>query len=329
MITTKTSSFFCKLLLLISALWVGTGCTEVIDASLLADQPRVVINGLITDQPGPYYIRLTYSIGNLTLPSRQPIRNTNDDLSDFEPISDALVILKDNIGNTDTLENWRRGSQVVDTSNALLWHRKSTGFYVSKNFPQAKAGVSYYLRVEHKGKVYTAQATMPLPCPPIQVGFKATPIADFPLTIYDPVVSFQEPQDSKNYYRLLYLKQSIDSTSWLEGSDHFWPIIHKGFFVVDDQLLKPKVKDLKIPTPPGRPGDAPSSRRSSRVRVLMYAISKEAYDFFASMRDQQKNNEEKIFSAAPASPPSNIEGGALGFFTVAASSPKWVMSPQN
>ena len=319
-------------------------CVEEIDANLLADQPKVVINGLITDQPGPYYVRLHYSRGELTLPPRKNNDQPFDhQLDKFEAINDALVILTDNLGNIDTLELWQPGRKLYnDTSQVQQWNDR--GIYRTQSFPRAQAGINYQLTVIHQGSTYTATATMPLPAPSIdQVTFTLNGPNTIPLVpegiYYFPVLSFDESQNQKNYYRISVKRQEFKHTSsdgiittksgtWLDGPDNFWPMIDINYFVISDRLLKPQVKGLQANTKWNVSQNTdPWSLPYEKINVQMHSITQEAYEFFSVLYEQQQNNEKKIFSTAPASPPTNIQGGALGFFTVAAVSKRRVPHP--
>lgn len=323
--------------LLICLTCLCSSCVEEIDASLLADQPKVVINGLVTDQPGPYYVRLHYSRGDLTLP---PLNNSGQpstpQLDKFEAINDALVILTDNMGNIDTLELWEPGIRFNnDTSQVYEWNNR--GIYRTKSFPQAKVGINYQLTVIHQENTYTANATMPLPAPSIdQVAFTLNGPEAVPNVtegvFYLPVLSFNEPQNQKNYYRFFAKRQEYRNSSggggtWLDGPDNFWPMIDLNYFIINDQLLKPQVKDLQANTKWNISRYDYSSFLFKEVNVQMHSITQEAYEFFLVLHEQQQNNSKKIFSTAPASPPTNIQGGGLGFFTVAAVSKKRVPYP--
>ena len=319
--------------LLICVACLCDGCIQSIDVDLLSDQPTVVIKGLVTDQPGPYYVRLHYSRGDLALPSNA--QSSFYQLDKFEPINDALVILADNTGNIDTLELWQQPEirPDNDTSHATVWNNR--GVYQTKNFPQAQAGINYQLTVTHRGKTYTAEATMPFPAPSIdQITFTPNGEGDIPRTgaggFFFPTLSFGEPQNQKNYYRVVAKHQEFIASSgdsygtWLNGPDNFWPIPYLNYFIVNDRLLKPQVKDLIANVGPSIHSGGLDFKE---VNVQLHSITQEAYEFFAALQEQRKNNEQKIFSIAPASLPTNIQGGGLGFFTVTSVSKRRVPHP--
>jgi len=74
------------------------GCVEEFNLDIDKTPPRLVVEGLITNQDGPYSVRLTKSNPELIY------LDTVDVLSDNAiPIMDAMVIISDNYGLSDTL----------------------------------------------------------------------------------------------------------------------------------------------------------------------------------------------------------------------------------
>src|SRR5688572_7471967 len=67
-----------------------SSCEKVIDVDLNEKDPKVVIEGKVTDEPGPYYIRLSRTVNF-------------DESNEFPGIDDALVIITDNFSLQDTL----------------------------------------------------------------------------------------------------------------------------------------------------------------------------------------------------------------------------------
>ena len=73
-----------------------TSCEKVITLPIENNESKVVIEGDITDQPGPYFVKLSRSI-NLSESNKYPI------------ISDAIVVISDNAGVKDTLKHLTAG----------------------------------------------------------------------------------------------------------------------------------------------------------------------------------------------------------------------------
>jgi len=67
-------------------------CQKVVVIDLNQASPKLVIDANITDEPGPYNIILSKS-GNYFEPTLT-----------FPPVSNALVIVSDDLGNIDTLK---------------------------------------------------------------------------------------------------------------------------------------------------------------------------------------------------------------------------------
>jgi hypothetical protein len=74
----------------IIVMMVLSSCEKVIDIDLNSKSSKIVIEGIIDDQPGPYYIRLSTTV-------------TFDEVNDFPPVSGARVIITDDQAGNDTL----------------------------------------------------------------------------------------------------------------------------------------------------------------------------------------------------------------------------------
>ncbi|MBP9187068.1 MAG: DUF4249 domain-containing protein [Bacteroidia bacterium] len=106
-----------------------SSCEKVIDLDLKDVESKLVVEANITNQPGPYFVKLTKSI---------PF----DESSIYPEVNDALVIISDEAGQSDTLNY---------TSNGVY----------KTNTTQGIEGRSYYLKIVAEGKTYTATSTMP------------------------------------------------------------------------------------------------------------------------------------------------------------------------
>jgi hypothetical protein len=115
-----------------TAILVGVflmGCEKEIKLPIDENQSMLVIDAVITDEPGPYYVKLTKSVAVL-------------DDSRYPEVSNAKVIMKDNFGLTDTLKYTNKGVYLTN---------KLKGAY----------GTTYFLEILLDGKKYSAQSTMP------------------------------------------------------------------------------------------------------------------------------------------------------------------------
>jgi len=102
---------------------------DVIDLDLEDIEPQIVIEGIITDQPGPYQVRISKT-GNY------------NQLKDFPPVSGAEVFINDNHGKSEMLREIR------------------AGLYETQEL-QGMPGRTYTLKVNAEGKEYSASSRMP------------------------------------------------------------------------------------------------------------------------------------------------------------------------
>lgn len=105
-----------------------SGCQKVINVDLNEAAPRIVIEGLITDRPGPYTIMISKSGSYFN----QPV---------LETVSGAEVIINDNTSTTDTLK---------ETSSGVYITSKISGI----------PGRMYTLKVISEDQEYDASSTI-------------------------------------------------------------------------------------------------------------------------------------------------------------------------
>lgn len=105
-----------------------SGCQKVINIDLNEASPRMVIEGLVTDHPGPYLVTISKSGSYFN----EPV---------LPPVTGALVIITDNAGTTDTLKE------------------TSAGMYVTSRL-QGVPGRTYSLTVVYDNTEYTGSSTM-------------------------------------------------------------------------------------------------------------------------------------------------------------------------
>ena len=116
--------------IIITALLIYTfwSCEKVIDIDLASVKPQIVIDGTITDQPGPYTVK---------------IKKSGDYFNQgaFPAVTDASVTISDNAGNSETLTE-------VDN-----------GIYQT-TVMQGVPGRTYTLKVIAEGEEYSGTSTM-------------------------------------------------------------------------------------------------------------------------------------------------------------------------
>ncbi|WP_162054051.1 DUF4249 domain-containing protein [Pontibacter pamirensis] len=146
-----------------------SSCEEVIDYELDTAETKLVVEGLITNQPGPYSVRLSNTKGYLD-EGRTP------------GVNGALVIVSDNQGTVDTLQ------QVSD------------GIYQTTKL-QGQPGNTYYLKAVVNGREYTAQSYMPTVSPIESLKFEYKTSPNEENEGFHPILRFSDPAGKGNNYR--------------------------------------------------------------------------------------------------------------------------------
>ena len=102
-----------------------SACEDVIDVDIPSGEPLLVVDGAVTDQPGPYVVKLTTTIPYFQEQALPPVRG-------------AILTLTDNEGQRETLRE------------------REPGLYVTSSF-QGKIGNRYVLNIQTEGEEYEAE----------------------------------------------------------------------------------------------------------------------------------------------------------------------------
>ncbi len=143
-------------------------CKRVVDIDLKNAIPKIVIEGNITDESGPYTVTIS-----------KTINYANDNI--FPPVVGAVVTVKDNTANT---------------TNVLT--ETSPGTYKTATI-QGVQGHNYTLTVVAEGEQYTVTSTMPAKILLDSVTFLK--ITAFGNTTINAVPNFQDPVGTPNYFK--------------------------------------------------------------------------------------------------------------------------------
>lgn len=143
-------------------------CEKEISIDLKSIEPLIVIEGNITDTPGPYYVKISRTVN---------FSNVNS----FPAVTNALVIISDNRGLKDTL---------TDMSEGVYKTNKITG--VAEN--------SYYLNVNVEGMNFYAISSMPKKVSLDSLTFSPL-IFNTTKNLYYTVPLYTDPVQLGNHYR--------------------------------------------------------------------------------------------------------------------------------
>jgi hypothetical protein len=306
------------------------GCIEEYDLYPDNTKPRLVVEGVITNMPGPYYIRLTEShTGNF-------IEIDYSDVDSAKAVMNATIIISDNANQVDTLVpidinpveyqydnnlgyikfEYDNSGNVIDTIflEDPIEFRHDRGFYKTKNIIGIP-GRTYYLKIISEGVEYNSSSYMPFVPEIDSIGYFKKIWEPDGGEYYVPLLYFSEPQNIDNYY-LIQLKEEEVSRTLAEG--FFWR-----FSILSDEFLPPYVKGLNVSLGANPRGvDALGYYNyGDSIYLALSSLTNEGYRFYQALL-QQFRNDGGAYLPAPASPPTNISNGGLGLFRASAFSEK-------
>lgn len=106
-----------------------TSCEKIVDLDYKRNQSSIAIEGNITNETGPYFVKITKSI-------------SLSEIGAYPTIDNAVVIISDDAGNSEVL--MPQGNGLYSTATL-----------------EGVEGRTYILKAEIEGQTYTAQSTMP------------------------------------------------------------------------------------------------------------------------------------------------------------------------
>lgn len=299
-------------------------CTDDFTIKTKDTDARIVFAGAITNEEGPYFVRVS-----LSTPS-------DNNVSGNTGISDALVIISDNKGTLDTLKpfnptievhpKWvfeyftiKKYSGVIDTIRSSTSYSSSfRGVYYTTKI-KGTPGNKYTLYVKYKDKVVMATDSMPNVAAIDSVKFLTRTLSKDGDHFLAPYIYFKEPSNEKNYYLMDMGEDDINGLTL--GAIRVW-----SFSILDDEYLPAYVNGLNIDD-----GISPVSfedfyypSAGSMATIRLLSLSPGAYDFYKSLVSQF-DNDGGAYTPSPTSPPSNLSGNALGFFRASAVSERKVL----
>jgi hypothetical protein len=163
-------------------------CTKEIDMDLNDAMPQIVIEGNISDEPGPYTVKLSKTV-NFSNPNTYP------------PVTGALVIISDNSGVTDTL---------TETVPGMYQTHRITG----------TPGNAYILKVAAEGRQYGAVSTMPHKINLDSIQFDLFKDPGESGTTYAIVPLFLDPAQFGNNYRFFFSANGVADKSYQVTNDN-------------------------------------------------------------------------------------------------------------
>jgi hypothetical protein len=241
-----------------------SSCEEIIDLEFNPSDVQIVIEGNIGNIGEPNKVIITKSIA------------LNDSI--FPKVEQAQVIIYDDFGNRDTL-------QEVDSSGP------TPGIYSGSKFT-GLSGRRYYLEVQTQNEIFTANSYLNNSVELYSLIISASRAGPTPggMPRFMVRINFQDPPNVKNYYRFIEYVNGKRSSR---------------IFIDDDRLTNGTYTSINLRT-------AKRYNLGDTVTFEMQCIDKEVYDYFNSFSNLNGGPQS---SSAPANPYTNIVGSKLGYFS--------------
>jgi hypothetical protein len=186
------------------------GCEKTVNLSYKSNQSRIVIEGNITNEPGPYFVKISRSVG-LTDAGNNPA------------IDDAIVAISDDAGNREMLTPQGNG----------IYHTTAL---------EGVMGRTYTLTIQAENQTYTAQSTMPQ-----LVSFDSIKAETFTFggeTEFNIIPIYIDPLTKGNYYRfVLSVNNVFINQHFVHNDDVINGTANTVRLEIDDNTLKLKAGD--------------------------------------------------------------------------------------
>lgn len=294
---------FLSLLILITL----SSCIDEIEIPIRNEQPRLVVDGMITNERTLYTVRL-FTTGNF-LSSRYVPASLG--------VRGAKVTISDDIGSSLTLK--------PVLSEPGVYRSEDTSFV-------GQIGRSYALTVvTSDGKMFRSQPELLQPVPVIEnlvAEFADIPDRSQP-SGYQVYVDTQDPAETANYYRWSaygYVRRESEGLPILGGSiccQSCWvPVFNTDVNIFTDTNINGnRIQNRLVLFTPFY------VRGKHYVEVSQYSLTRDAYQFWRRL-DEQQNRTGSLFDPQPAPIEGNIYNVenenelALGYFGASAISRK-------
>lgn len=284
-------------------------CTEEFELQF-DEKQKLVIDAELTNGRPPYYVNLSVSGESIDKIPRKMSEEVVIIISDDMGIVDTLIPASDSIMDYDLL-----GGEIIDSS--LIYNydfEMKHGSFFQTTKIRGKAGHTYHLHVEWRNQIFTSECTMPKE-------IKIDSLTSRPANKFDdgavheiPYVWFADDPTEDNYY-LFKKGYKLFPISFSTGQGMWSTSLLSDELLVEGTHGVDVCKGVSVES--WRRDGWNFSYYNPIHRVIMYSITKEAYEYYNSLQNQIRYD-GGVYTPSPASAPTNIRGGALGFFNVAS-----------
>lgn len=196
-------------LLFISLLF--TSCEKVIELDYKSNQSNIIIEGNISNESGPYFVKITKSI-------------SLSDTASYPTIDNAIVMISDNAGNNESLTPQGKGMYRTNTLKGI-------------------EGRTYTLTVKVEDQIYIAQSTMPQ-----RVAFDGIKVEEFTFggeIERNLIPTYLDPITKGNHYRfVLSVNQKPVNQHLILNDEVLNGVVNTLKLEINDNDLKLKLGDV-------------------------------------------------------------------------------------
>lgn len=195
--------------------------------------------------------------------------------------------------------------KIRDNGTEFTFTETRAGVY-ENSILNGKPGHTYDLSVAINNQLFSATCTMPQP-----VFIDTLYISNGPLGRFRfATVRYSDPAGINNSYRFVqYLNGTKDPTI-------FWE---------NDEFTDGQTIIAQLDTEVSEIDDPRNIKSGDEVTVELLSLEEAVYRYWSSLRSGGGDGESSV--AAPANPPTNIRGGALGYFSAHWTHRKTVIAP--
>jgi len=259
-----------RLILFVICIAGLVSCEEIIQLDLEATPQKIVIEGLLTNRFRDQYVKITRT-------------------SDFYET-----------GATEMVSN--ASVSVIDSDGILYrYGQASPGYYLPITIFSGQVGKTYRLSVRIGDQVYESEEELLRLAPIDSLGYALTEnpseLREQKGQLYDLLLYFQEPQDTKDYYLFKFYRN--DTLTYTNAND---------IYLANDEVFSESIKGFPAPV---------FYSELDTARMEMFSVSRNGYFFLSDLTNLQFSD-GGLFGPVPANPRTNISNGALGFFQVSA-----------
>lgn len=282
------------------AVAILSGCLGEQQIDLPSGDPRIVVDGLITNREGESYIIIGWS---------DPVAGSCQDI--YGDVTTCIPRSFEGPYNvTGLVRIIENGSEIKSEISLQMDEKK--GMVLLKPDFVSTTGYQYRLEIEivYNGitEFYSASTTM-LSTPTISnISYEIRKGDIGKNDNMVPLISFVDPID-RNFY--LFQLCGIYHNSITCGNSRVW-----SYSLIADTFLPADVDRLSIDDGVSIAKYAefyPTPEPGAGVQVKMYSVDQVTYSFYKSLIDQF-NNDGGAYSPTPATPKGNISGEGIGIF---------------